>query len=358
MAATTLVEASKVQQWDSKLFVEYSRISPFRKMMGTDENSIIQVKEQLEKKAGDKINVPLFTKLTGSGVTGDNTLEGNEEAMSNFSDQVEVDQRRHAVLVTNMEEQRTEIDLRDAGKVLLKIWLAEQDRTDVLNALASMSMGGVTAYADLTEAQKDEFAAANSDRILAGALVSNYNADHSTMLATIDDTNDDMSPGIGSLAKRRMKLASPAIRPVMLKNGKEQYVALLGSITFRDMKNNLSTIHQNAGERGTDNQIFQDGDLIHDGTVYKEIPEIDDIADVGDGGTTDVGHVHYLGAQALCMAYAKRPFTKTKDFDYDNQYGVAIGQIRGVKKLMYGASSTTKKQHGVLTCWVSATPDA
>jgi hypothetical protein len=133
---------------------------------------------------------------------------------------------------------------------------------------------------------------------------------------------------------------------------------LANSFAFRDLKANLDTTHGAAGERGTDNPIFQDGDLLYDGTVVKEIPELNTLQNVGDSGTTEVTACHLLGAQALAFAYAKRPFTKTKDFDYDNQYGVAIGQVRGVKKLMYGASATTKKQHGVLTVWVSAVGDS
>lgn len=358
MAATTLVEASKVQQWDRDLLIEYARDNPFKKMMGSDVNSIIQVRSQLEKKAGDKINIPLATKLTGDGVDGDDTLEGNEEAISNYSDQVEVDQKRHAILVTNMEEQRTEIDLRDAGKTLLKIWLMEQDRDTVIARLCSPALDGLTEFASANEATRDAWAAANSDRILAGAAVSNYSADHSAMLTNIDGTSDDLSPAILRLAKRKAKAASPGIRPVMMKNGKEQYVCLAGSLAFRDLKSNLETVHSGAGERGTDNPIFQDGDLLVDGTVVKEVPDFPVFADLGNGGTVDVSPAVLCGAQALAFAWAKHPFTKTKDFDYDNQYGVAIGQVRGVKKLMYGTSSTTKKQHGVFTIYVSAEPDA
>ena len=45
MADTTTSTRLRVQQWDDSFFTEYVRESRFKPYMGTDENSIIQVKE-------------------------------------------------------------------------------------------------------------------------------------------------------------------------------------------------------------------------------------------------------------------------------------------------------------------------
>ena len=50
MALTTARTGLTPQQWDDKFFMEYVRENRFKRYMGTDENSIIQLKEDLTKK--------------------------------------------------------------------------------------------------------------------------------------------------------------------------------------------------------------------------------------------------------------------------------------------------------------------
>ena len=52
MANTTARTGLTPQQWDDQFFVEYLTENRFAGEMGTDENSIIQVKENLMKKKG------------------------------------------------------------------------------------------------------------------------------------------------------------------------------------------------------------------------------------------------------------------------------------------------------------------
>src|SRR5436190_24381253 len=105
MTLTTVTSASKAQVWDSNFFTSYVRANRFKRYMGTDENSIIQLKEDLTKKAGDKINIPLIAQLTGAGVTGNTLLEGSEEALGNYNHQLTVATLRTAVAVTDNDQQ-------------------------------------------------------------------------------------------------------------------------------------------------------------------------------------------------------------------------------------------------------------
>jgi hypothetical protein len=45
MADTTAATGLTVQQWDDQFFVEYFHDGGFKVLMGTDERSVIQVKE-------------------------------------------------------------------------------------------------------------------------------------------------------------------------------------------------------------------------------------------------------------------------------------------------------------------------
>lgn len=362
MADTSVASGLTVQQWDDKYFREYLGWNKFAKYMGTSENSIIQVKEDLTKKKGDSVTFALVNRLTGAGVTGSSTLEGNEEAMDSRSHKLTVDQLRNAVRVPVLDEQFSAISLRNAAKPVLQDWSMEQMRDDIVEALNSIN--GV-AYGTATEGNKDTYITDNNDRVQFGALVGNYSAgDHSASLLTIDNTADKLTADLVSLAKRRAKLADPQIRPIRVREAgdEEWYVLLCNSLCFRDLQQD-STIQQanrDARTRGVNNPLFTGGDLLYDGVVIREIEQIP--VDAGAGAAAiDVAPNFLVGAQAVGVGYAMRPNTVTEKFDYMDKHGVAVREIRGIDKLQFGSGATDTddlKDNGVFTIWAAAVADA
>jgi N4-gp56 family major capsid protein len=359
VAQTTVASGNQVTQFRKKFFAEYVRESLFAPYMGDDVNSIIQIVEDLSSKAGKIISVPLVTRLTNAGVTGDNTLEGNEEALGNYSHSIDVDQVRNAVVVGKMAQQSTEIDIMNAGRTMLKLWIMNDLRDDILQALGSPNVDGVTAYASCTETQKDTWLAANyvsasNTRVLFGAVTSNSSTeDHSTSLGNVDSTTDKLLFDQVQLAKRLAKKTDRHIRPHMTKKGREFYVMFCESYAFRDLKTDTESIHQYAADRGSDNPLFQDPDLMLDGVICREVPEILTLTAVGNGGI-DVSPNYLCGAQAIGLAWAQRSqFVTRSDIDWDNQSGVAVSEVRGVEKLTYNSI-----QNGVLTVYSSGVADS
>src|SRR3972149_6475141 len=121
MAQTYAVAGLTPQQWDSDFFRDYVRMSRYKRYFGTDESAMFQIKEELTKKKGDRITIALVNELTGTGVTGNATLKGNEERLNSRSDTLIVDVLRHAVAVDDWDIQKSVIALRDAGKVQLRM---------------------------------------------------------------------------------------------------------------------------------------------------------------------------------------------------------------------------------------------
>ena len=152
MADTSVASGLTVQQWDDRYFREYIQEMPFKGESGTGENNIIQVKEDLTSKKGERVHFALMNRLVGAGVTGTQTLEGNEESLVTRSMPVSVIKRRHAVRVAEQDEQYSAISLREAAKVALKDWSIEDTRDRIITAMNSIN--GV-AYGSATEAQKD-----------------------------------------------------------------------------------------------------------------------------------------------------------------------------------------------------------
>lgn len=344
MAFTTVAAANTEELWDSTFFKSYVRANRFNRYMGRNENSIIQVLENLTKSAGDGITIPLITELTGNGQTGNDLLEGNEEALGNYGHKIEVATLRHAVAVTDNDQQFTGISLRDAGKEQLKLWAMKKLRTNIITAMGSKSG---TAYGSASEAVKDAWLAANSDRVMFGDGSVGGFTDHSADLALVT-ASMKLTKEVVSKAKAKAELASPIIRPVTVGEDSETYVMFVGSGAFRDLKTDLATNLQNAQERGDGNPLWNDGDLMWDGVVIRKIQEI---ATIGTVGATSARLEPYFlcGAQALGCAWAQRTKSTTDTRDYGFVKGVGIHEMRGVEKLVYNS-----KDHGVFTGYVGA----
>lgn len=372
MAEVVLASASQKQVWQSTYFSEYVRESMFKPYMSNaDKNKggIILTKFEELSESGKTINVPFIGRLTGSGVTGSQTLDGNEEQLTNFNMPISVDWRRNAVRVPKSESYKTELNLLDAAKDVLKTWEAEKFRDDIINAMGAFvtdSSGTTVNAIDSTAANRNAFAAANADRILAGVARSNYSATWATMLGNIDTTNDKATAATMSLAKRMAKAADPHIRPHKTKDGYEYFVAFHGSRSFRDLKLDSTIVAANRDARARENggmnsnPLFQDGDLLYDGIIHREVPEIDawatasGIFDGAGAASADVRPIFVCGGGAVAVAWGQEPTPKTdylKDFGF--RPGVAIEELLGVKKINFNG-----KQNGVVTLLVAAAADS
>jgi N4-gp56 family major capsid protein len=345
MALTSVTTNLVEKQWDNDFFSSYVRKNRFNRYMGSTSNSIIQIKEDLTKGPGDSIVLALVAELSGAGVTGDSLLEGNEEALSQYDCSITVGTLRNGVAVTMNQEQFTGIDLRNAAKEQLRNWAMKDLRTKIINALGSTD--GTTAYASASEAAKDAWVAANSDRIVFGdGSVGGY-TDHSADLALVT-ASMKLNMALVSKLKNKAEAASPKVRPVTVGEDSETFVLFCTPSAFRDLKLEMSTVLQNAQERGDGNPLFNDGDLMYDGVVIRKIHEIATLGTVG-ATSARIDPVYLCGAQALGVAWAQRTRTATETRDYGFVHGVAIHEQRGVKKLIFNG-----KQHGVVTGYVGA----
>ena len=363
MAETSAATGLTVQQWDDKFFMECLTENRFAGEMGTSQNAIIQVKEDLSKKKGDTIHFALVNKLTGNGVTDGATLEGNEESLDSRSFALSINERAHGVRSNRWENQISAIDLRKAAKMALKDWSMENTRDQIIAALGSIN--GV-AYGTASEAQKDAWLVDNADRVLFGAAKSNNSSnDHSASLANIDNTNDKLTPGAISLMKRMAATASPKIRPVTdthAKNGRKYYTLYVPSLIFRDIAND-STIVQAQREvslSAENSRLFKGGDLLWDGVIIKEIEDIAVLTGVGAAGI-DAAPVYFCGAQAVGYGVAERWKSAEETFDYGRKKGCAIMEMGGFAKMTFGSGSADTddlKDHGLVTGYFAAVADA
>lgn len=355
------------QLWDNRFFAEYIRKNRFYKYMGTNAGAMIQTRRDLQTRVGDTITFAAARRLVGAGVTGNTVLEGNEELLDMRSMKLAVGVIRHGVAVSEWDEQKSVIDLRNAAKDSLMNWEMEKLRSDIILALSAIN--GVN-YASATSGQRNAWLVANSDRVLFGNSVTNaVSGVHATALTTIDNTNDKMTGDVLSLAKRRAQTAVPHIRPIDVNddNDEEWFVVFMPSLVFRDFRKDPNVIAANKDARPRengwmDNPLFSGGDLVWDGMIVREIPELPVLTGVGAGGTVDAAASYLCGAQALGIAWAQTAKTRDNVRDYGFMHGVAVQEIRGIGKLQFGkdatVDTTTLVDQGVFTIYTAAVADA
>jgi N4-gp56 family major capsid protein len=358
------------QLWDKQFFAEYIRKNRFKKYMGTTESSMIQVKDSLTTKNGDSITFAAVRRLVGAGVTGNTVLEGNEEILDQRSMKLVVAPIRHAVAVSEWDQQKSTIELRDAAKTSLQNWSMEKLRGDIIIALSSIgiSPGVSVSYNAATAAQRNLWLASNSDRVRFGHAAANYSAGvMATALGTLSATNDKMSGALLSLAKRQAQTASPHIRPIMTNDTSDQewFVVFMPSLVFRDFRNDAAVLSANANGRPREgdwmaNPMFSGGDLVWDGMIVREIPELPVLSGTGSGGV-DTAASFLCGAQALGAGWAQRSHTTTNVRDYGYFHGVGVQEIRGIGKLQFGrdpaTDTTTLVDQGTYSLFTTAIAD-
>lgn len=346
------------EQWDDRFFTEYLSENRYAGEMGTSEGSIIQVKENLTKKQGDRINFALVNRLSQDAVTGRATMEGNEEDMSHRSYELAVDKRRNAVRFAEIDEQYSAISLREAARHVLKEWSLKD--TEKLITLALGSINGVN-LASASETQKDAWLVDNADRVYDPSGTNGV--DHSAIWDQLDLTNDRLTlSDIDAMKYMAMVTASPKIRPIRSEaNGRHYYIFYADPRSFRDLLNEASSpIRQAQREVSLEmenNRLFKGGDLLWNGIIIKETVDIYDqfgvtLTNEGSGGTVEVAANFLCGAQAIGAAYARRWKSTTEEFDYGDKHGVEISAIYGIGKMQFGRGAGDRDDlvdHGCVT---------
>lgn len=360
MANTTITSGNVATKFDSEFFREYVRNHRFADFTGTGLTMPIVIKEEPK---GQKISIPLVTRLSGNGVSGSTTLTGNEEQVGNYSFLLTPTYYRNGVRFDKEEAEKPNFDIRGAAKPLLMEWAMDLTREQMIQALCAVESSGTYynwASADATA--RNAWLVANSDRVLFGTAKSNYSGVVATDLAKIDTTNDKLDADIIGIAKRMAMTASPAIRPYKpgSESAYEQFVMLVGTRAYRDLYASLGSALQAARERGQSNPYWQPGDMMIDNVLVREIPEITsllttsaDFATAGDS-SLPVEPCFLVGQQALGWALSQRPRTiEDNDTDFQFQPGVAVQMKHDIKKMFFNG-----KQHGVVTVFVSGSADA
>ncbi len=326
-----------VKVWRKKLMQEVLKETWASRFMGEDSNSLIQIFDELEKSAGDRITVGLRMQLGGSGIQGDDTLEGNEEALVTYSDNLYINQLRHAVKSSGkMSEQRVPFSVREEAMQGLKDWWAGRIDTSFMNHIC-----GNSGQADTRYTGNNTTTAPSTNRKL-------FADDNSSETTLTTGTSDNFSLALLDKAVATAKTASPLIRPIKIKGG-EYYVCFIDPWQTQDLRTQTAAgqwadIQQAAimGGQLTDNPIFTGALGMYAGVILHETTRLYTFN--SDGGNR-MARAVFCGAQSCAIGYGRGEEGKKSDrfewveetFDFKNKLGVSAGMIWGLKKLVFNS---------------------
>lgn len=355
-----------VKLWSAKLAREALKKTYLKRFMGEGSDSLIQIKNETNKQPGDRIRVTLRMQLGGRGVIGDATQEGNEESLTTYTDDLVINQLRHAVRSEGkMTEQRIPFSIRSEAMMGLSDWWAARWDIWGFYHLAGFTPGNVLASGDFdTDPTGPEYNGHNTivapsrqvfsvnvagaayttdEGIDAGAATAAEKAAAAFSLAHIDK------------AVERAKVGSAngvvPIRPVMV-DGKAYFVVFLHPYQVTDLRTSGSAstvtwfgIHSSEmqGGRLADNPIFTGALGIYNGCILHESTHVPEGVSTADGTVVStVRRAVLCGAQSAIAGFGQGHDQSSYDwfeqlFDYGNKLGVKAGCISGLKKSRYNS---------------------
>lgn len=333
-----------VKVWSGRLFNETDKQSYFKKFEGTEDNNIIQRKTDIESAAGDRIQFELSVKLRGKPTAGDARVKGKEENLKFFSDEVVIDQLRHAVSAGGrMTRKRTEHDLRSIAKDrLAEYWAKYLDELKFIYLSGARGMNE-DFYEDLDYAghARNPIRQPDSSHLLFGGSANSK----ATLTA-----NDKMTRTVIERAANKADMMqardknTTALVPVKV-GAEEHFICLMSPDQEYDLRTSdaggwLEIQKAAAAAEGRNNPIFRGGLGMINNVVLHKHKSVIRFNDYGAGGNVSAARALFLGRQAAVIAYGNgggglRFNWKEETDDYGNEPTVAAGTIIGITKTRF-----------------------
>ena len=336
-----LADPLAVQRWSTSLAVEAAKKQYFAKFIGTGQDSLIVLKNDLHKGAGEKITVALRMKLAAAGIEGDNTIKDHatgEEALSFFNDAVFIDQLRKSTKSKGkMSEQRVPYNIRKEGRDALATWWAEEMDEEIF-AYLSGARGEGTMHNPTTWTGR------------ANNTLTAPDAAHLMYAGSATAKNDLVATDLLVLSDIEKLVAfsetiDPMIQPFMV-NGEKKFVFLMHTFQAYQLRTSATTndwldIHK-ATDRGKGSMMYKNALGEYADVILHKHRNCITFDDYGVGVNLNAARSLFLGAQAGIMAYGQNSSPNRYKWheeldDRGNALAITAGAIFGIKKSRFNS---------------------
>lgn len=376
MATTNFSTLSEGQltAWSRDFWRVARNMSFINQFAGSGSNAMVQrVTELTKSEKGAKAVITLLADMTGDGITGDNTLEGNEEALRAYDISIELDQLRFANrLAGRMADQKVVVNFREQSRDALAYAMADR-----IDQLAFLTLSGVAYTHKNNGGLRTTSATAGHELVdleFASDVSAPTNGRHKRVSGNDLAAGDTTAVTATDILKYRHIVDLKAyakdqyIRGIRGAGNDEMFHLFVTPQQMADLKLDSDFLAnvRNAGVRGSQNQLFAgSSSLMVDGVMVHEFRHVFSTEGATTGASGNAGAAGYkwgananvvgaralfCGAQALALADIGLPDITEDTFDYGNQSGISIGKIFGLRKPKFNQDvhATAVQDFGVI----------
>lgn len=354
--------------WSRDFWRVARNMSFINQFAGSGSNAMVQrISELTQSEKGARAVLTLLADMTGDGIVGDNTLEGNEEALRAYDIVVQLDQLRFANRLSGrMNDQKSVVNFREHSRDALAYAMADR-----MDQLAFLSLAGIgytlknngklrpvmNSGQNLNDlAFSSDVSAPTSNRHRRWDATDKLVAGNTSAVAAADTITYECLVQLKAYAKDNY------IRGLRGAGNEEMYHLFVSPQVMADLKldSDFLTNVRNAGVRGPSSSLFSgSSSLMVDGIMVHEFRHVFNTGGATSGASGNAGSAGYkwgananvdgaacifAGAQALAMADIGIPEIVEDSFDYGNQNGISIGKIFGLKKPVYHSDVTNQNE--------------
>jgi N4-gp56 family major capsid protein len=312
------------KKWARDLFKVLLTAVEFNELIGRDNNSIVMEKLDLGKGEGDQMTFGIRLPLTGEGIVGDATVEGNEEKLRFRNFKATIEELNHAVDTGGkMEQQRVPYDLMKEGKEGLQEWWGEK-----LSAYMFAVLCGNSGYTIAGQTFADAAEEPNSDRLIT------VNDAGEGSLTAADVIDLPFLDRMKQLAEIPTAALNYKVRPLLI-GGKKYFRVIMHTYAFDQMRTNMNAgqwgdLQRSAAKLGVPQTEFEYNGLLvsksercyaPNANEYRTVLLGSQAAVMGWGGAGD--------SKSTVMTFV--PYTR----DAERYVMIRGGGILGIKKVRF-----------------------
>ena len=345
--------------WSRDFWRVARNMSFINQFAGSGSNAMVQrISELTQSEKGARAVLTLLADMTGDGIVGDNTLEGNEESLRAYDIVVTIDQLRFANRLSGrLADQKSVVNFREHSRDALAYAMADR-----MDQLAFLTLSGIGYNLKNNGALRPSMNSGQnlndlefSSAVSAPTSNRHRRVDATGGLVAGDVTAMDAADKLSysTIVDLKAYAKDNYIRGLRGAGNDETFHLFVTPQVMADLKLDsdfLANVRQ-AGVRGPGSSLFSgSSSLMVDGVMIHEFRHVFNTNSALTGTSANAGAAGYkwgadadvngsrcifAGAQALAMADIGIPEIVDGTCDYGNQNGISIGKIFGLKKPVY-----------------------
>lgn len=370
-----LREVLEREAWVALFFARFAGFVTQDKVDGTKipSGAPIEIDRSFAQEGSDSMLIPMLRRLTGTGVSGDAQLLGNEERMNIYYQMVYINQKRHGVKVggRTSNQRVKKFKLIQKAQPLLSDWLAQWMEYSFIDTFFSgysphirenTTTGGLYINSGAKILHPNWYN--------AGAGFATWSATAATYEGTVEDgvtgvtdtSTDHMSASL--LETLRIQAMTKKIMPIDLGYGEPLWPMLIHPNQAKQLRQDTDykAAAREALPRMKENPLFTGAMPPYAGIVPYERLFTPGVEPNAGAGTVAVGATNPLsaldtynvkgailfGKSAVAHGWALGPYFDEEDEDYKNNKGVAVGLIAGSARADFKDNSTDGSNTAVI----------